>query len=189
MNESQLIKTIKAHIAAGDKAAEKSKQHYTAAGQYLKTLKPGRSRLVRKQMDGFVLETMERGPRTELEALIKKKIGINEWDIPINVLAYVAEQLGGPRGKGSADWKRLFDQRAISRLDATRFEYRFGVDGSADPCVVARIIEYKDGDIRTVGRARILRFKFIKGRFQLPRSHPRRAIEKRKKTELIEKSK
>ena len=34
-----LIKTIKAHIAKGDKAADKAEQHYIAAGQHLKTLK------------------------------------------------------------------------------------------------------------------------------------------------------
>jgi|SRR5262245_28619158 len=39
MNESQLIKTIKAHIARGDKAKDKAEQHYIAAGQYLKQLK------------------------------------------------------------------------------------------------------------------------------------------------------
>ena len=32
MTESQLVKTIKAHIAAGDKAAQKSNDHYIAAG-------------------------------------------------------------------------------------------------------------------------------------------------------------
>jgi hypothetical protein len=36
---SQLVRAIKAHIAKGDKAAEKSEQHYIAAGQHLKTLK------------------------------------------------------------------------------------------------------------------------------------------------------
>jgi len=39
MNESQLVHIIKAHVAKGDKAAEKSEQHYIAAGQHLKTLK------------------------------------------------------------------------------------------------------------------------------------------------------
>src|SRR5262249_53481599 len=39
MNESQLIRTIKAHIAKGDKAKDKAEQHYIAAGQYLKQLK------------------------------------------------------------------------------------------------------------------------------------------------------
>ena len=39
MNETQLVRTIKTHIAKGDKAVEKSEQHYIAAGQHLKTLK------------------------------------------------------------------------------------------------------------------------------------------------------
>src|SRR5262249_1827028 len=39
VNESQLVRAIKAHIERGDKAAEKSEQHYIAAGQYLKQLK------------------------------------------------------------------------------------------------------------------------------------------------------
>lgn len=37
--QAQLITTIKAHIAKGDKASEKAEQHYIAAGQHLKTLK------------------------------------------------------------------------------------------------------------------------------------------------------
>jgi len=39
MNESQLVRTIKALIAKGDQAADKSEQFYIAAGQHLKTLK------------------------------------------------------------------------------------------------------------------------------------------------------
>ena len=39
MNETQLVRTIKAHIAKGDKAKDKAEQHYIAAGQYLKQLK------------------------------------------------------------------------------------------------------------------------------------------------------
>jgi len=39
MNEPQLIRTIRAHIEKGDRAAEKSEQHYIAAGQHLKALK------------------------------------------------------------------------------------------------------------------------------------------------------
>jgi hypothetical protein len=57
-----LIKTIKAHIAKGDKAAEKSEQHYIAAGQHLKTLKA--------QHDDAD------GTWAEWEALLKDKIGI-----------------------------------------------------------------------------------------------------------------
>ena len=39
MNEAQLVKTIKAHIAKGDHAKDKAEQHYISAGQHLKTLK------------------------------------------------------------------------------------------------------------------------------------------------------
>jgi hypothetical protein len=39
MNEAQLIKAIKAHIAKGDHAKDKAEQHYISAGQHLKTLK------------------------------------------------------------------------------------------------------------------------------------------------------
>jgi hypothetical protein len=35
----QIIKTIRAHITKGDKAKEKSEQHYISAGEYLKVLK------------------------------------------------------------------------------------------------------------------------------------------------------
>jgi len=38
MTEEQIVRNIKAHIAKGDKAAEKSEQHYIAAVQNLKTL-------------------------------------------------------------------------------------------------------------------------------------------------------
>jgi hypothetical protein len=38
-DQARLISTIKAHIAKGDKAAEKAEQHYIAAGQHLATLK------------------------------------------------------------------------------------------------------------------------------------------------------
>src|SRR5438874_1232025 len=39
MNEAQLIKAIKAHIAKADQAKDKAEQHYVAAGLHLKTLK------------------------------------------------------------------------------------------------------------------------------------------------------
>jgi hypothetical protein len=57
----RLIKTIKAHIEKGDKAAEKSEQHYIAAGQHLKTLKD-----------------WHRGGWKDWEALLKDKIGIGK---------------------------------------------------------------------------------------------------------------
>jgi hypothetical protein len=61
MSEAQLVRTIKAHIERGDKAAEKSEQHYIAAGQHLKTLK-----------------AQHGGPWDEWETLLKTKIGIGK---------------------------------------------------------------------------------------------------------------
>src|SRR5262249_41286918 len=61
MSESQLVRTIRAHIAAGDRAAEKSEQHYIAAGLHLKELKETHS-----------------GTWAEWEDLLKTKIGIGK---------------------------------------------------------------------------------------------------------------
>jgi len=60
MIESQLVRTIRAHIAAGDKAAQKSNDHYIAAGQHLKTLKADHT-----------------GSWSEWEALLKEKVRIS----------------------------------------------------------------------------------------------------------------
>jgi hypothetical protein len=61
MNEAQLVKTIKAHIAKGDHAKDKAEQHYISAGQHLKTLKANHA-----------------GSWDEWEALLKEKIGIGK---------------------------------------------------------------------------------------------------------------
>ena len=61
MNESQLVRTIKAHIERGDKAKDKAEQHYIAAGQHLKELKGQHS-----------------GSWAEWEELLKDKIGIGK---------------------------------------------------------------------------------------------------------------
>ena len=61
MNETQLVQRIKAHIAKGDQAAEKSAQHYISAGQHLKTLK-----------------AQHGGSWAEWEELLKTKIGIGK---------------------------------------------------------------------------------------------------------------
>lgn len=61
MNEAQLIKTIKAHIAKGEKAAEKSEQHYIAAGLHLKELKATHT-----------------GTWNEWEELLKTRVGIGK---------------------------------------------------------------------------------------------------------------
>jgi len=64
MEQEQLIKTIKTHIAKGDKAAEKSEQHYISAGQHLKTLK------IRHDDAG--------GKWADWETFLKEKIGIGK---------------------------------------------------------------------------------------------------------------
>jgi hypothetical protein len=61
MNEAQLVKTIKAHIAKGDHASEKAEQHYITAGQHLKTLKATHG-----------------GSWAEWEELLKTKVGIGK---------------------------------------------------------------------------------------------------------------
>src|SRR6516164_7951257 len=59
--QQDLIQTIKAHIAKGDKAADKAEQHYIAAGQHLKTLK-----------------AQHKGNWAEWEALLKERVGIGK---------------------------------------------------------------------------------------------------------------
>jgi hypothetical protein len=64
LNESQLVRTIKAHIAKGDHAAEKSEQHYISAGQHLKTLKS-------QHEDAG-------GTWAQWESILREKIGIGK---------------------------------------------------------------------------------------------------------------
>jgi hypothetical protein len=61
MNEAQLIREIKARIAAGDKARDKADQHYIAAGLRLKELKNAHT-----------------GTWAEWEELLKDKVGIGK---------------------------------------------------------------------------------------------------------------
>jgi hypothetical protein len=58
--QAALISRIKAHIAAGDKAASKAEDHYIAAGQHLATLKREHA-----------------GSWAEWEALLKSKVGVS----------------------------------------------------------------------------------------------------------------
>src|SRR6516162_4145672 len=122
--QQDLIKTIKAHIAKGDKAQDKAEQHYIAAGQHLKTLKAEHT-----------------GSWSEWEALLRDRVGIgksraselmaiadgtktlaevradnaernrrlrHDGEIPVDVLAYVASDLG-------IGWEEAFP--LIKRLD------------------------------------------------------------------------
>jgi hypothetical protein len=58
--QAALISTIRAHVAKGDKAADKAEQHYIAAGQHLKALKAAHG-----------------GTWAEWERLLKDKVGIS----------------------------------------------------------------------------------------------------------------
>jgi hypothetical protein len=133
VNEQQIIRAIKAHIAKGDHASEKAEQHYIAAGQHLKTLKAEHD-----------------GTWAEWEELLKTKIGIgksraselmqiadgtktltdiraataernrrlrHDGEIPVDVIAYVAKELG-------LSWEDAFP--LIERLDKETFRYRTG---------------------------------------------------------------
>jgi len=59
-SQTALISTIRAHVAKGDKAADKAEQHYIAAGQHLKALKAAHG-----------------GTWAEWERLLKDKVGIS----------------------------------------------------------------------------------------------------------------
>src|SRR5262245_6835381 len=129
-NKSQLVRTIKAHIAAGDKAKDKAEQHYVSASQHLKTLKANRS-----------------GSWAKLEALLRNKVAPRrDREVPVKVVEYVADQIG-------TSWEKAYD--CISRLDDKRFEYRVLVAGGSDPCGVVRVIEVDGGLIRPKGRPRL----------------------------------
>jgi len=126
-----LIRAIKAHIAKGDKAADKAEQHYIAAGQHLKTLKAEHT-----------------GSWTEWEALLRNRVGIgksraselmaiadgtktlaevradtaernrrlrHDGEIPVDVLAHVAKDLG-------ISWEEAYP--LITRDDDRTFRYR-----------------------------------------------------------------
>jgi hypothetical protein len=58
--QAALISTIRAHVAKGDKAADKAEQHYIAAGQHLRALKAAHG-----------------GTWAEWERLLKDKVGIS----------------------------------------------------------------------------------------------------------------
>src|SRR5262245_41871427 len=61
LQPAQLIDRIRAHIASGDKARDKSDQHYISAGRYLQQLK-----------------AQHTGSSAEWEQLLKDRIGIGK---------------------------------------------------------------------------------------------------------------
>jgi hypothetical protein len=97
MNESQLIKTIKAHIAKGDHASEKAEQHYIAAGQHLKTLKDQHG-----------------GSWAEWEELLKTKVGIGKSRA--SELMQIADGRKTVAGVAAATTERSKKHRALSPL-------------------------------------------------------------------------
>jgi hypothetical protein len=97
MNETQLIGTIKAHIAKGDKAKDKAEQHYIAAGQYLKQLKAAHD-----------------GSWDEWETLLKTKIGIGKSRA--SELMQIADGTKTAADVAAATTERSQKHRALSPL-------------------------------------------------------------------------
>jgi len=108
--QQDLIRTIKAHIAKGDKAADKAEQHYIAAGQHLKTLKAehtgswseweellrdrvgiGKSRASELMAIADGTKTLAEVRATTAERNRRLR---HDGEIPIDVLAYVASDVG-----------------------------------------------------------------------------------------------
>jgi hypothetical protein len=129
-----LIKTIKAHIAKGDKAADKAEQHYIAAGQHLKTLKAehtgswseweallrervgiGKSRASELMAIADGTKTLAEVRATTADRTAKAKLSATSGDIPVDVLAYVAKDLG-------ISWEEAYP--LITRDDDRTFHYR-----------------------------------------------------------------
>ena len=94
MNESQLVRVIKAHIEKGDKAKDKAEQHYIAAGQHLKTLK-----------------AEHRGSWSEWEGLLKIKIGIGKSRASELMQIADGRKTVEEVRTGGADRKREHDER------------------------------------------------------------------------------
>jgi hypothetical protein len=103
MNEAQLIKTIRVHIAAGDKAAQKSNDHYVAAGLHLKTPKENHG-----------------GSWAEWEALLRDKIGIGKSRA--SELMQIADGRKTVEQVRADTAKRTSDTKTRLKLSATRGE-------------------------------------------------------------------
>jgi hypothetical protein len=100
MNESQLCKTIKAHIAKGDHAREKAEQHYISAGQHLKTLQG--------------LHKDRGGTWAEWQILIKEKCGIGKSRA--SELMQIADGRKTVEGNRAETAERVSKHREISPL-------------------------------------------------------------------------
>jgi len=138
--QQDLIRTIKAHIAKGDKAADKAEQHYIAAGQHLKTLKAehtgswseweellrdrvgiGKSRASELMAIADGTKTLAEVRATTAERNRRLR---HDGEIPVDVLAYVASDLG-------ISWEEAYP--LIERIDDKTFCYR--VPGEIYPFV------------------------------------------------------
>ena len=97
MNESQLVRAIKAHIDKGDKAKEKE-QHYIAAGLHLKALKADHC-----------------GTWDEWEELLKTKIGIGKSRASELMQIADGRQTAEQISTDSADRKRIERKRKSLR--------------------------------------------------------------------------
>jgi hypothetical protein len=99
MNEAQLVKTIKAHIAKGDHARDKADQHYISAGQLLKQLKADHA-----------------GNWDEWTALLKEKCNLSTGRASeLMQIADGRKSIEGLRADNAAANQRLRDKRSSSR--------------------------------------------------------------------------
>jgi hypothetical protein len=120
-NQAQLIRTIKAHIAAGDKAAEKSEQHYVSAGQHIKTLKANHT-----------------GTWAEWMTLLKTEIGISKSRASELMMIAdgrkTAESVAADRRKRQRDAKIAKNQNLSvddGEIGATPYSFSDGKQGRA----------------------------------------------------------
>jgi hypothetical protein len=124
MTQQQLVEAIKAHISKGDKAAEKSEQHYIAAGQHLKTLKAEHG-----------------GTWAEWESLLKTKIGIGK--------SRASELMQIADGRKTVDQTRAADAAKHKRLRARRAA---DAARNAPPEIVKDILERDKAEVRRLYR-------------------------------------
>jgi hypothetical protein len=97
--QARIIKTIKVHIVAGDKAADKADQHYRSAGQWLATIKKQHA-----------------GTWDEWEELLKTRVGISTGRASeLMQIADGRKTIKQLRDADAAKHRRLRDQRSSRR--------------------------------------------------------------------------
>ena len=128
--QAALISRIKAHIAKGDKAAEKAEQHYIAAGQHLKTLKAEHA-----------------GSWAEWEELLKTKIGIGKSRATeLMQIADGTKPVDQVRA-GTAQRMKQLRSRSPSR-DGENAEASVETAGAAESAATAGAADDADGKAR-----------------------------------------